>query len=113
MADFLIVYALPGGIIVAQILAIVVPLLVAVAFLTLAERKVIVHGTAPFLIKEIKGIDKNLVVRDTTTGSKAVHVLSVTFRPTAVGDLQRTLQIITDLKEENTVEFTTRAQVVP
>ncbi|HJS31834.1 MAG TPA: NADH-quinone oxidoreductase subunit NuoH [Alphaproteobacteria bacterium] len=41
MADFLAVYALPGGIIVAQILAIVVPLLVAVAFLTLAERKVI------------------------------------------------------------------------
>jgi len=34
-------YALPGAIIVAQILAIVVPLLVCVAYLTYAERKVI------------------------------------------------------------------------
>jgi NADH-quinone oxidoreductase subunit H len=34
-------YVLPGVIIIAEILAIVVPLLVAVAFLTLAERKVI------------------------------------------------------------------------
>src|SRR5262245_53407440 len=41
MADFLQGYALPGAIIVAQILALVVPLLVAIAFLTLAERKVI------------------------------------------------------------------------
>jgi NADH-quinone oxidoreductase subunit H len=41
MAEFLNFYVLPGAIIVAKILAIVVPLLVAVAFLTLAERKVI------------------------------------------------------------------------
>jgi NADH-quinone oxidoreductase subunit H len=37
----LIEYAIRGAIIIAQILAMVVPLLVAVAFLTLAERKVI------------------------------------------------------------------------
>jgi NADH-quinone oxidoreductase subunit H len=41
MGDFVYGYALPGAIIVAQILALVVPLLVAIAFLTLAERKVI------------------------------------------------------------------------
>jgi NADH-quinone oxidoreductase subunit H len=41
MDDFLQGYAFPGAIIVAQILALVVPLLVAIAFLTLAERKVI------------------------------------------------------------------------
>jgi len=41
MADLLIEYAIQGAIIVAQILALIVPLLVAVAFLTLAERKVI------------------------------------------------------------------------
>jgi NADH-quinone oxidoreductase subunit H len=41
MGDFVYGYALPGAIIVAQILAVVVPLLVAIAFLTLAERKVI------------------------------------------------------------------------
>ncbi|WP_455429097.1 complex I subunit 1/NuoH family protein [Fodinicurvata halophila] len=41
MEEFLTGYALPVGIILAQILAIVVPLLVAVAYLTYAERKVI------------------------------------------------------------------------
>ncbi len=41
MADFWSGYALPTAIIVAQILAIVLPLLLAVAYLTYAERKVI------------------------------------------------------------------------
>jgi len=41
MDEFFQGYALPGAIMVAQILALVVPLLVAIAFLTLAERKVI------------------------------------------------------------------------
>ncbi|WP_142847040.1 NADH-quinone oxidoreductase subunit NuoH [Telmatospirillum sp. J64-1] len=41
MADFVDGYVLPTAIIVAQILAIVLPLLVAVAYLTYAERKVI------------------------------------------------------------------------
>jgi hypothetical protein len=78
-----------------------------------AERKVIVHGAAPFQIKEIQGTDKELTVRDTTTGSKTVHVLTVTYRPTRAGELNRTLRIVTDLKTENTIEFTTRAQVAP
>jgi NADH-quinone oxidoreductase subunit H len=41
MAEFLIAYVWPAAIIVAQIVAIVVPLLLAVAYLTYAERKVI------------------------------------------------------------------------
>ena len=41
MAEFWSIYAWPGIIIVAKIVAILVPLLVAVAYLTLAERKVI------------------------------------------------------------------------
>lgn len=39
--DFVDIYVIPGAIIVAQILAVVVPLLVAVAYLTYFERKVI------------------------------------------------------------------------
>src|SRR5258705_14013729 len=41
MADFLHFYLLPTVIIVAQIVAIIVPLLLAVAYLTYAERKVL------------------------------------------------------------------------
>ena len=40
MVDFFNIYVVPFGIIVAQILAIVLPLLVAMAYLTLFERKV-------------------------------------------------------------------------
>ena len=40
MAELWSGYIFPGGIIVAQILALLVPLLIAVAFLTLVERKV-------------------------------------------------------------------------
>jgi NADH-quinone oxidoreductase subunit H len=41
MAEFLNTYAYPAVIILAQIVAIIVPLLLAVAYLTLAERKVL------------------------------------------------------------------------
>jgi len=41
MAEFLTTYAYPTAIILAQIVAIIVPLLLAVAYLTLAERKVL------------------------------------------------------------------------
>ncbi len=41
MVEFLTTYGLPTAITVAQILAIIVPLLLAVAYLTLAERKVL------------------------------------------------------------------------
>ena len=41
MAEFLTVYAYPTAIILAQIVAIILPLLLAVAYLTLAERKVL------------------------------------------------------------------------
>src|SRR5271154_1814328 len=41
MADVLRLYGLPTAILVAEILAIIVPLLLAVAYLTLAERKVL------------------------------------------------------------------------
>ncbi|MBM3525055.1 MAG: NADH-quinone oxidoreductase subunit H, partial [Alphaproteobacteria bacterium] len=41
MADWLQLYVFPGAIIVAQILLVVVPLLITVAMLTYAERKVI------------------------------------------------------------------------
>src|SRR4051812_11454269 len=41
MADFLNIYVLPTAWIVICILAIIVPLLLAVAYLTLAERKVL------------------------------------------------------------------------
>ncbi|HEX2580765.1 MAG TPA: NADH-quinone oxidoreductase subunit NuoH [Dongiaceae bacterium] len=41
MDEFVHAYAIPGGIIIAKIVAIIIPLLAAVAYLTYAERKVL------------------------------------------------------------------------
>jgi hypothetical protein len=80
---------------------------------TEAERKVIVRGVQPFRITGIVGTDGQLKVRDSTTGSKAVHVLTISLRSTKPGELSRTLRVVTDLEGENNVEFTAHAQIMP
>jgi hypothetical protein len=79
----------------------------------LAERKVIVRGVRPFRIISVEGTDKELTVRDSTTDSKMVHVLTVTLQPHLPGELQRILRVITDLQGEEAVGFNAIAQVVP
>jgi len=78
---------------------------------TQAERKVVVRGTKPFKITRVQGTDDELTVKDSTTESKEVHVLTVTFRPTREEDLNRKLKVITDLKDEGEVEFEATAKV--
>jgi hypothetical protein len=80
---------------------------------TEAERKVIVRGVAPFRITRVLGTDGQLKVRDSTTGSKTVHILTLTVRPRQAGELTRTLRVITDLAAENDIEFTAQAVVTP
>jgi len=83
MADFLQGYALPGAIIVAQILALVVPLLVAIAFLTLAERKVIAamqlrkgpNVVGPFGLLQPFADGLKLVLKETIVPSSANTIL--------------------------------------
>jgi hypothetical protein len=78
----------------------------------LAERKVIIRGVRPFRIVSIQGTDKELTVHDSTSETKAVHVLTVTLQPQNTGELQRTLRVVTDLPGEEAVEFNALAQVV-
>ena len=75
-----------------------------------AQRKVIVRGVKPFVIKEIKGADGDLVVADTGSEARPVHVLAITLKPSAAGDIKRQLRILTDLAEEGEIEFQTKAQ---
>ncbi len=78
-----------------------------------AERRVIVRGVRPFRITEVQGIDDDLNVRDSATDSKPIHVLTVTLQARKAGELSRTLRILTDLKEENQIDFQARAQINP
>ncbi len=78
-----------------------------------AQRKVIVRGAQPFKIKEIKGADGVLKVRDGSLDSKPVHVLTLVLKPTSAGEWKRTVQVVTDLDEDGKIEFQARAEVVP
>jgi hypothetical protein len=77
------------------------------------ERKVIVRGVKPFRITEVKGQDDQLTVRDSTAESKTVHVLTVKLKGMKSGELNRTLQVLTDLKDESEVEFQAIARIAP
>src|SRR5262249_52592115 len=68
-----------------------------------AERRLIVRGSTPFRITGIRGTDKQLSVRESSSEPQTVHVLTVTLRPNRPGDLNRSLRILTDLKGESEI----------
>jgi len=77
------------------------------------DRKVILRSANPFRITSISGTDNILQVREGKAESKNVHVLTVTLRPSAVGQLERTIRVQTDLKNGGDIEFQAQANVVP
>jgi hypothetical protein len=77
-----------------------------------AERKVIVRGIKPFRITGVWGLDSQMVVRDSSSDSRPIHVLTVTLKAAKEGPIDRRLKIITDLKEEGEIEFLTRGTVI-
>jgi hypothetical protein len=78
-----------------------------------AERKVIVRGVAAFRIVSVQGTDKELTVRDSTSESKMVHVLTVTLQPENLGEVNRMLRVVTDMPGDEAIEFNAVAKVVP
>jgi hypothetical protein len=79
---------------------------------TQAERRLVVQGVTPFRIVSVQGTDDQLDVRVSRDERKAVHVLTVTVRPTATGAFNRTLRILTDVQGKGDIEFTSKATVV-
>jgi hypothetical protein len=78
-----------------------------------AERKLVVRGAQPFRIRVVKGTDDVIEVKDNTTESKDLHVLTVRLKGDKPGDVSRTLTVVTDIKDEGEVEFIAKGQVVP
>jgi hypothetical protein len=76
------------------------------------ERKVIVSGSKAFRITNLGGTDGALQVRESSAESKAVHVLTVQVRADRVGELNRTVRVMTDLPDNGDIEFHAWAQVV-
>lgn len=78
-----------------------------------AERKVTLRGVSAFKVKEMKGVDGEVEVKDSTEGSKQVHILTVRVKPAKAGALNRTVTVVTDLEEEGKIEFAVKGQVSP
>src|SRR5262249_7622124 len=69
-----------------------------------ATKSVVVKGAQPFKILEVKGGEGDFEAVNIDHDSKAVHVVTIAFKPGKEGEFIRTLKILTDMKEENAVE---------
>jgi hypothetical protein len=76
------------------------------------ERTVTIHGSKPFRITRIEGTDDQLTVRDSSSDSNSVHVLTIRLKPKQAGELDRRLKVSTDLREEPPLEFQATAHVM-
>ena len=76
------------------------------------ERKILIRGSKPFRITEVKGTDAQLSVHDNNPDSKPVHILTIKLKPAKPGDLKRAVHVTTDLKDEGEVVFQATARVV-
>jgi hypothetical protein len=74
-------------------------------------RRVIVRGVRPFRITSIKGGDESVEVKAFAEEARDVHVLTIRLKPTKVGVVDYTLRVVTDLKEENEIDFKVSAVV--
>ncbi len=78
-----------------------------------AERKLVVRGDRPFKITAVKGTDGSLEVKSASPESREQHVLTVRLKGEKPGDVDRTLKVITDIKDEGEIEFRATGHVVP
>jgi hypothetical protein len=77
------------------------------------QRRVIVRGVKPFKIAAIVGGDSTVAVSTPSTEAREVHVLTITLKSDKPGTIDRTLRVVTDLKEDNTLDFNVSASILP
>lgn len=80
---------------------------------TESERRVIVRGIKPFKIPQVLGTDDRLLVRVDNPQAKPVHVLTIKLKAGDPGEVNRTLRVLTDLADDNKIDFHISAQIVP
>jgi hypothetical protein len=78
-----------------------------------SQRRVIIRGVKPFRVLRVKGGDDNLEVKTFSSDAQEVHVLTIRLHPTQTGVINRTLRVVTDLKEDNEIDFRVSASVTP
>jgi hypothetical protein len=78
-----------------------------------SERRIIVRGNKPFRITKVVGADAVLSVQDNNPDRKPVHVLTVRLKPAQPGEINRTVRVLTDLPEDNRIDFQVSALAAP
>lgn len=76
------------------------------------EQKVTIQSATPFKILGVKGADDQLSVSVDKDATQAVHTLTIAATPKSTGGFNRTVEILTDNKEQPTVIVQVTAKVV-
>ncbi|MGL4421861.1 MAG: DUF1573 domain-containing protein [Gemmataceae bacterium] len=69
------------------------------------EHKVTLRGNQAFKVLQVKGGDEQVLVTTQGETAQPVHVLNFAVKPTATGDLIRTIEVTTDLKDQAKVSI--------
>jgi hypothetical protein len=77
------------------------------------DRKVIVRSTQPFKIREVRGTSDQLSVVELPSDSKTVHVVVLRWRAAKGGPSNCTVEIVTNLHNDATIDFQAKAEIVP
>ncbi|MBP3954987.1 DUF1573 domain-containing protein [Gemmata sp. G18] len=77
-----------------------------------SEQKVTIQGTTPFKILEVKGADDQLSVKVDKDSAKPVHTVVIAANPAAAGGFTRTVEIVTDNKDQPSIIVPVTAKVV-
>lgn len=74
------------------------------------ELNVVVKGDKPFRIVEVKGGDDLVTAVADSSEPKQAHVVRIVFKPSAAGDLAKTITVVTDSGNEGKVEISVRGR---
>lgn len=74
------------------------------------ELTVIVKGDKPFKIVNVQGSDGPVEAKADNGDAKEAHVLRITYRPTASGDVQKTIVVQTDAGAEGKISISVRGK---
>jgi len=76
------------------------------------ETRVTLQSGTPFKILEVKGADAQLGVKVESQEAKAVHVITLSAKPNLQGGFVRSVEIVTDNKEQPKIVIPVAAKVV-
>ena len=79
---------------------------------TTPEQKITLQSGTPFKILEVKGVDEQLKVVIEKTGASPVHTIVLAANPKTMGGFTRTVEIVTDNKDQPKVIVPVTAKVV-